>query len=89
MITISDTRTDCTVKPSDGKRLGERIPCNEVGAYLRDRLNVSPGASVGITAVGKVTPDAVSAVSKEVSVHGFKVAGVLRVGFISEPGSAR
>ena len=87
-VSISDTTADCIVKPTNA-RSGERVPCDEVSAYLRERLNLSPGASVGITALGKVTPSAVSAVSQELSVHGFKVAGVLHVGFKSEPGGAR
>jgi hypothetical protein len=88
MVTLSDTRADCTVKRTDAKS-GDKVPCGEVSAYLRDRFNLSPGASVGLTVLGKVKPDAVAAVSNDLSTHGFKVAGVLRVGFISEPGGAR
>jgi hypothetical protein len=88
MVTLSDTRADCTVKRTNAKS-GDRVPCGEVGMYLRDKLNLSPGASVGVTTLGKVSPDAVAAVSKELSTHGFRVAAVLRVGFVSEPSGAR
>jgi hypothetical protein len=88
MVTISGTGTDCQVRRNDGKR-GSRVPCEVVSAYLRDRLNLSPGASVGIAALGKVPANAVAAVSKDLSMSGFKVAGAIRVGFISEPSGAR
>ena len=88
MVTLSDARADCTVKRT-GANSGDKVQCSEVGAYLRDKLNLSPGASVGVTTLGKVNPDAVTAVSKDLSTHGFKVAGVLRVGFSSEPRGAR
>lgn len=88
MVTLSATRADCTVKRTDAKS-GDKVPCDEVAAYLRDKLNLSPGASVGVTVLGKVNPDAVAAVSKDLSTHGFKVGGILRVGFIGEPGGAR
>jgi hypothetical protein len=88
MVTLAETRVDCTVKRTDAKS-GAKVPCSEVGAYLRDKFKLSPGASVGVTALGKVNPDALAALSTDLSAHGFKLAGVLRVGFISEPGGAR
>ena len=88
IVTLSDARADCAVRRNDGKQ-GERVPCDEVGVYLRDKLVLRPGASVGITVLGKVTPDAVAAVAKELTADGFKVAGVVHVGFISKPGGAR
>jgi hypothetical protein len=86
MVTLSDKRADCAVKRDDGKP-GDMVPCNDVSTYLRDKLNLSPGASVGIAVLGKVSPDTVTAVSSELSARGFKVAGVIRVGFITEPGN--
>jgi hypothetical protein len=41
---------------------------------------------VGIAALGRVSANAVTAVSKDLAVNGFKVAGIIRVGFITEPG---
>jgi hypothetical protein len=83
MVTVSDDHTACTVRRY-GETPGSSVPCDQVGSYLRDKLNLSAGASVGITATGKVSPDAVTAISQELSAHGLKVAAVLRVGFISE-----
>src|SRR5262245_27416808 len=88
MVTVSDTRAVCTVRRY-GEKPGSGVPCDQVSAYLQDKLRLNPGASVGITAVGKVSPDAVAAISQELSAHGYKVAAVIRVGFISEPGGAR
>ena len=88
MVTVSDDRTVCTVRRY-GEKSGASVPCDQVGSYLRDKLTLNSEASVGITATGKVSPDAVTAISQELSAHGFKVAAVLRVGFISEPGGAR
>jgi hypothetical protein len=88
MITLSDKRADCTVKRNDEK-ISNAVPCNEVSAYLRGRLNLTRGASVGLAVLGKVAPDRETAVSQQLSADGFKVAGVIHVGFISEPGGAR
>ena len=88
MVTLSARRVDCIVQRT-GAKSGDRVPCGEVGAYLRDTLNLSRGTSVGLTALGKVNPDALASVSKDLSAHGFKIAGVLRVGIIGEPGGAR
>ena len=87
IITISEGHTACAVR-----RYGEKasdVPCDHVGAYLRETLKLNPGAAVGITTVGKVSPDAVSAISQELSARNFKVAAVLRVGFVTEPGGGR
>jgi hypothetical protein len=86
MVTISDKRTDCTVMRMDANS-GHNVPCDEVGAYLRDNLHVGSGAFVGIAVTGKVPPDAQAALSKDLSMNGFKVAGVIRIGFITEPGA--
>ena len=88
MVTISEKRTDCTVMRSDTKS-GHNVPCNEVSAYLRDNLHVDSGAFVGIAVTGKVSPGAQAALSKDLSMNGFKVAGVIRIGFIKEPRGAR
>ena len=80
MVTLSDKRSDCTVKRTDAKS-ADAVSCSEVAAYLRDKLHVRPGASVGITVLGKVSPDAMAVVSNDLSTHGFKVAAVFRVGF--------
>jgi len=84
MVTISDKRADCAVRRVSAKS-GDNVPCSEVSAYLRDKLNLGSGTFVGIVVMGKVPPDAETAVSKELTTNSFKVAGVLRVGFITEP----
>src|SRR5215469_14234309 len=73
IVTLSEGQTACTVRRY-GEKPGSSVPCDHVGAYLRDTLNVNAGASVGINAIGKVSPDAVSAISQELSAHGYKVA---------------
>ena len=83
MVTVSEDHAACTVRRY-AERVGSSVPCDQVGTYLREKLNLSPGASVGISAIGKVSPDAVATISRDLSAHGFKVAAVLRVGFISE-----
>jgi hypothetical protein len=83
MVTVSEGHAACTVRRY-AESLGSSVPCGEVGAYLREKLNLSPGASVGISSVGRVSPDAVGRISRDLSAHGLKVAAVLRVGFISE-----
>ena len=88
MVTVSENHTACTVRRY-GEKPGSSVPCDQVGVYLRDKLNLNPGASVGISAIGKVSPDAVAAISQDLSAHGFKVAALLRVGLVSEPGGAR
>jgi hypothetical protein len=88
MVTVSEGHAACTVRRY-AEKLGSSVPCEEVGAYLREKLSLNPGAFVGISAVGKVGPDAIETISRDLSAHGFKVAAVLRVGSISEPGGAR
>jgi hypothetical protein len=89
MVSLSDARADCIIRRSD-RKVGDTVPCSDVSAYLRDKLNLGPGASIGIAVLGKVAPDSVTAVSTDLSGHGFEVAGVIRVGFIREPrGGAR
>ena len=85
MVTISEKNPTCAVKRSEGK-LSDKVSCDQVAVYLRDKLNLSPGAFVGIAVLGKVAPDAVAGVSNELTADGFKVAGVIRVGYITEPG---
>jgi hypothetical protein len=78
IVTVAQDRTACAVR-----RYGEKPcssgPCDQVGTHLRDKLNLNPGVSIGISAIGKVNPDAVAALSQELTAHGFKVAAVLRV----------
>src|SRR5215469_5957910 len=84
MVTLSEREPTCTVKRSDGK-VSDKVPCDEVTAYLRNTLNLRPGTFIGIAVLGKVTPNATAAVSNELTADGFKVAGVLRVGSIADP----
>jgi len=88
MVTVSDNRAACIVRRY-GEKPGSSVPCDQVSGYLHDKLSLKPGASVGITAVGKVSPDAVAAISHELAAHGYKVAAVIRIGFITEPGGGR
>jgi hypothetical protein len=88
MVTVSQDHAACTVRRY-AEKLGSSVPCDRVGAYLREKLNLNPGASIGISTIGEVSPDAVAAISKDLSAHGLKVAAVLRSGFISEPDGAR
>ena len=84
-VTLRDSRADCSVRPRRGQA-DSQVPCDELGRYLRDTLTLRSGDSVSVAVLGRVKPEAVTAVSNELSAHGFKVAGVLRVGFITEPG---
>ena len=77
-IIISDRRPACAVRAS-ARNARREVPCREVSTYLRNDLRLSPGALVGITAVGKVGRDKVATLSSDLAAHGFKIAGVMRV----------
>jgi hypothetical protein len=78
MVAVSEDRADCTVYGRDGTP-GREISCVDLGDYLQRDLKLGGGASIGIKALGNVSPDVVLAVSNEITSHGFTVAGVIRV----------
>ena len=87
VVIVSDGRATCSVRRNDANT--REVPCRDVSSYLRANFKLHPGATGSITAVGKVSRDTVAAVSADLSAHGFRVAGVVGVGFISESRGAR
>lgn len=86
MVTVSESGVGCTVKRSRFDTARE-VPCREVGSYLRDNLKLAEGATVGITALGKASPDPVPAVAHELYEHGLGVAVIIREAPAAEPGA--
>jgi hypothetical protein len=84
-VMVWDQPPGCIVQQSS-EEVGHKVPCKDVGGYLRDALHLSRGALVRLDVGGEVTAVAVASVSNELSRLGFKVVEGFRMGFISEPG---
>jgi hypothetical protein len=75
---------DCEVSKRQETR-GPRMPCSDVSQYLHGALNIHSGANIGIADLGNVTPTTIDGVVTDLKHSGYQVAGVIRVGFITEP----
>jgi hypothetical protein len=84
-VMVWDQPPGCIVRQSS-EEVGHKVPCKDVGGYLRDAMHLGRGALVRLDVGGKVTVVAVASVSNELSRLGFKVEEGFRVGFMSEPG---
>jgi hypothetical protein len=82
MVTIRDH--DCEVSRRQETR-GPRMPCSEVSQYLHGALNIHSGADIGIADLGNVTRITIDGLVTDLKDSGYQVAGVIRVGFLTEP----
>jgi hypothetical protein len=64
---------------------GTRIPCSDAGRYIRETLHVIPGGTVTIGASAEAGEASIDVLTESIKREGFKIAGILKVGFITQP----
>ena len=80
------SRSGMTVSLSaDRSEEGASVSSVELVAYLRNARKVSPGARIGIVVLDSSKEAEIEPVQSQLVDAGFKVAGVMKVGFITEP----
>ena len=88
LISILRDGATCTVT-ARGRKLGEGVPCSGIGRYLHDQLQLEPGTTVVVGVSDKTNRSLIDVISSELALFGYVSAGVMRVGFITEPGADR
>jgi hypothetical protein len=68
---------------------GTSIPCADAGRYIRESLKVSPGGTVTIGASAETSEASIDVLTASIRREGFKIAGILKVGFLTEPDRPR
>ena len=88
LVSILRNGATCTVV-ARGRKLGEGVPCSGIGRYLRDQLQLEPGTTVAIGVSDEIDRSIIDVVSSDLGRFGYVRAGVMRVGFVTEPGADR
>jgi hypothetical protein len=68
---------------------GTSIPCADAGRYIREALKVSSGGTVTIGASAETSEASMDVLTASIKREGFKIVGILKVGFITEPDRPR
>jgi hypothetical protein len=68
---------------------GASIPCVDAGRYIREALKVSLGGTVTIGVSAEISEASLDALTASIKHEGFKIVGILKVGFITEPDRPR
>jgi hypothetical protein len=68
---------------------GIGLPCADAGRYIRETLKVSSGGTVTIGASAQISEASMDVLTASIKREGFKVVGILKVGFITEPDRPR
>lgn len=66
-----------------------RIPCADAGRYIREALKVSSGGTVTIGVSAETSEASMDVLIASIRREGFKIVGILKVGFITEPDRPR
>jgi hypothetical protein len=69
--------------------LGTSIPCADAGRYIRDALKVGSGGTVTLGASADAGEASLDVLTASIEREGFKIVGILKVGFITEPDRPR
>ena len=84
------SRSGMTVALStDRTEEGASVSSAELIAYLRNSRKLSPGARIGIVVLDSSEEAEAESVQSQLVDAGFKTAGVMKVGFITEPSGDR
>jgi hypothetical protein len=84
------SRSGMTVSVSmDHVEAGESVALAELVGHLRNAQKLRPGARIGIVVFDSNMEAEVEPVRSQLIDAGFKVAGVMKVGFITEPAGDR
>jgi hypothetical protein len=65
------------------------IPCADAGRYIREALKVSSGGTVTIGASAEASEASMDVLTASIKREGFKIVGILKVGFVTEPDRPR
>jgi hypothetical protein len=68
---------------------GTSIPCADSGRYIRETLKVRSGGTVTIGASAETSEASMDVLTASIRREGFKIVGILKVGFITEPDRPR
>jgi len=66
---------------------GTSIPCAAAGRYIREALKVRSGGTVTIGASAETSEASMDVLTASIKSEGFRIVGILKVGFITEPSS--
>jgi hypothetical protein len=88
LVVISDHGSGCRVMRA-GSVIKEGLLCTEVPPYLSDQLKLVKGTAIAVSFGGKANPAVTSQLNAELARRGYKSAGVVRIGFITEPDNER
>jgi hypothetical protein len=69
----------------DRSEEGARVSSAELIAHLRNSRKLSPGARIGIVILDSSKEAEIEPVQSQLLDAGFKIAGVMKIGFITEP----
>ena len=68
---------------------GTTISCAEAGRFIREALKVRSGGTVTIWASAETSDASMDVLTASIKREGFKIVGILKVGFITEPDRPR
>jgi len=75
--------------PMSHLEVGESVSSAELIGYLRNSRNLRPGARIGVVVLDNDMEAKIESVRSKLVDAGFKVSGVMKVGFITGPAGAR
>jgi hypothetical protein len=84
IVMLSESDGNCAIL-KQGETSWQPIRCSEVFRYLRGTLHLAAGNSIGITASGNVSQGSINEMTAHLKQWDYRVAGVIRVRFITEP----
>ena len=64
------------------------MPCADVGRYLHEQ-NIRSGGTVSIGVSAESSEETLKALTGPIKGEGFKIVGILKVGFVTEPDRPR
>ena len=68
---------------------GTSVLCADAGRYIREELKVRSGGTVTIGASAQTSDASMDVLTASIKREGFKIAGILKAGFITEPDRPR
>jgi hypothetical protein len=69
--------------------VGTSVPCADAGRYIREALKVRSGGTVTVGASAETSEASMNVLTASIKREGFKIVGILKVGFITEPNRSR
>jgi hypothetical protein len=71
------------------KGAGTSVPCADAGRYIRETLKVGSSGTVTVGASAETSEASMDVLTASIKREGFRIVGILKVGFITEPDRPR